>query len=172
MTETAQETTVDTTEETTTPDAENAPDEIGAGSVVPGQGNDTGDSQNGTQTDKRTAGLVEARDRYKAERDSSREALSVAEARIAQLQTRELERIASKSLSNPADLLTLSGKSLADFVGEDGELDADLITETANEVLGSRPGLRPRVPAYDPTRFPGGVPGRGAPVGWEVLGKF
>ena len=61
--------------------------------------------------------------------------------RVETLQTRELERIASKSLSNPADLLTLSGKAMADFLDESGELDAELITGTARERRGSRPGL-------------------------------
>lgn len=87
--------------------------------------------------------------RYRTERNEARAQRDALVQRIEQLQTRELERIASKSLSNPADLLTLSGKTLADFVGDDGELDAELIAETVNDVLGSRPGLRPPTPAHD-----------------------
>ena len=86
------------------------------------------------------------------------------------MQTRELERIASKSLSNPTDLLTLSGKSLQDFIGG-GELDAELVTEAANELLGTRPGLKPLDPAVDPTQGSGyGNPGKGAPT-WGALLK-
>ena len=107
--------------------------------------------------------------RYRVERNEAREGLSAALARIEQLQTRELERIASKSLSNPADLLTLSGKSLVDFLDEDGELDAELITETANEILGSRPGLRPTQRLTDPTQGLGNDnPGKGKPA-WADL---
>jgi hypothetical protein len=85
--------------------------------------------------------------------------------RIKSLQTRELERIAAKSLSNPADLLTLSGKSLKDFIGDDGEL----VTETANELLGSRPGLRPVQAATDPTQGRHGGTGKPAPTWSELL---
>jgi hypothetical protein len=101
------------------------------------------------------------RNEARAERDALAE-------RVKQLQTREMERIASQSLSVPADLLTLSGKSLKDFLGEDGELDVELITDTVNDLLGSRPGLRPNVPATDPTQGTGGQQ-RKAPVGWEGL---
>ena len=101
-------------------------------------------------TDDAPKGNREAK--YRTERNEAREERDAALARIETLQTRELERIASKSLSNPADLLTLSGKSLADFLDEDGELDGELITETANEILGSRPGLRPTQRVVDPTQ--------------------
>lgn len=108
--------------------------------------------------------MREARDRYRGERDSARDELAAAQARIEALQTRELERIASKSLSNPADLLTLSGKTLADFLDEDGELDHEQITEAANEILCSRPGLRPNQRPVDLTQGLGNDrPARGKP---------
>ena len=87
--------------------------------------------------------------RYRVERNQARNERDALARRVELLQTRELERLASKALSNPADLLTLSGKTLEDFIGDDGELDADLIDEAANEVLGTRPGLRRGVPAVD-----------------------
>lgn len=113
-------------------------------------GDERTDLPEGDGSGKAPKGNREAR--YRTERNQARDALLEAQARIETLQTRELERIASKSLSNPADLLTLSGKSLADFLGEGGELDAELITETANEILGSRPGLRHNQRAVDPTQ--------------------
>jgi hypothetical protein len=106
--------------------------------------------------------------RYRTERNEARAERDALAARVEQLQARELERIASKSLSNPADLLRLSGKSLEDFIGEDGELDAELVTEAANELLGSRPGLRPNAAAVDPTQGHGNNAGKGAPS-WGAL---
>jgi hypothetical protein len=73
-------------------------------------------------------------------------------ARIETLQTREVERLASKGLSNPADLLTLSGKSVRDFLDESGEVDAELVQDAVDDILGTRPGLRPRQRAVDPTQ--------------------
>jgi hypothetical protein len=108
------------------------------------EGNDTGEVENGSDGQK---GNREAR--YRVERNQYREERDALAQRVEQLQTRELERIASKSLSNPADLLTLSGKSLRDFIGQDGELDAELVAAVANDLLGTRPGLRPRQPAFD-----------------------
>jgi hypothetical protein len=106
--------------------------------------------------------------RYRVERNDAREALATAQAQVEAYQTRELERVASKHLSNPADIFALSGKSLSDFLTEDGELDAELITDVANDLLGSRPGLRPTPRATDPTQGSGGIPGK-RPVSWEAL---
>lgn len=133
------------------------------GQTVPGQGIGTPDPQNGSDSPK---GNREAR--YRVERNEARAERDALAQRIEQLQTRELERIASKSISNPADLLTLSGKSLTDFIGDDGELDNELITDAADELLGTRPGLRPNQRAVDPSQGLGGQQGRG-PVGWEAL---
>jgi hypothetical protein len=122
-----------------------AGDQINAdGQTVPGQGTGAPEPQNGPEGQK---GNREAR--YRVERNEAREALSAAQARIDQLLTREAERVASSHLAEPADLFTLTGKSVKDFVGEDGELDVELITETANEILSSRPGLRPNQRAVD-----------------------
>lgn len=97
--------------------------------------------------------------RYRTERNEARAERDTLAQRVAALQTRELERIAGKTLSNPADLLTLTGKTVAEFVGEDGELDAELVAETAGDLLVSRPGLRVTAPAVDPTIGVGGRTG-------------
>ena len=102
------------------------------------EGNDTGEAPRANR---------EAR--YRVERNEARDERDALAQRVEQLQNRELERIASRALSNPADLLTLSGKTLADFLDEDGELDVELITDTANDLLGTRPGLRPLPRAVD-----------------------
>lgn len=153
----SESTTVDTTADPadTVDIAEGAPEAEGATEAP--KGNREAASQSETD-DAPASRNREAR--YRVERNEARAERDALAQRIEQLQTRELERIASKSLSNPADLLTLSGKSLADFLGEDGELDNDLVLDTANDLLGSRPGLRPNAPAVDPSQ---GLGSRSAP---------
>lgn len=109
----------------------------------------TGEQQNGSQADK---GLREARDRYRGERDSARDELAAAQARIEAMQTREVERLAGAHLAQPGDLLTLSGKTLADFLDDNGDVGAELVSEAAADVLAARPGLRPNARAVDPSQ--------------------
>lgn len=87
--------------------------------------------------------------RYRTERNDAREALATATARIDGMQARDVERIAGKLLSAPGDLLTLSGKTVADFRDENGDIDPELVEDAATEVLAARPGLRPNVGATD-----------------------
>ncbi|WP_157742816.1 hypothetical protein [Mycobacterium intracellulare] len=98
--------------------------------------------------------------RYRVERNQAREALVAAQARIDGLLSREVERIASKNLSHPADIFTLSGKTVADVLDENGDVNPDLVEQLASEILGSRPGLRPNARAVDHTQ---GWGSRGAP---------
>lgn len=100
------------------------------------------------------AGLVEARDRYRTERDSAREELTAAAARIEQLQRAEIERLADK-LAEPADLFTLGGVTVADLRDADGNVDPELVSKAVAGVLDTRPGLR-RTRAVDPTQGQGG----------------
>jgi hypothetical protein len=112
----------------------------GGTSGSPGQEN----GSESPRTDNRQAGLAEARDRYRSERDQAREAVTAAEARIATLQLRELHRLAGEHLAEPGDLLTLGGGSLADYLDDDGNVDPERVSEAAADVLAARPGLRPR----------------------------
>lgn len=130
MTETAQETTVDTTEETTTPDAENAPDEIGTGPETP-------------------KGNREAR--YRVERNQAREALVAAQARIDGLLTAEVHRLADE-LAQPSDLFEVGQVTLADLLDEAGNIDSEAVAESVAALIAARPGLakHPRQPVYDP----------------------
>lgn len=135
------------TDDTTTPipGAESHAD----GPTPPSEGGGAGSIPDEPQKGNREA-------RYRVERNEARGERDALSQRVELLQTRELERIAGEHLSNPADLLALSGKTLADFLGEDGELDAELVAEAASEVVGSRPGLRPNAPAFDPSQGLGG----------------
>ncbi|MGZ4542528.1 MAG: hypothetical protein ACXVXI_05265 [Mycobacteriaceae bacterium] len=100
--------------------------------------------------------------------EAERDALSQ---RLSAMQTRELERIAGETLSNPSDLLALAGKSLADFLDESGELDSELVAEAATELLSTRPGLRKQTPGYDPTQGYGGRANPKSEPSWGALLK-
>lgn len=88
--------------------------------------------------------------KYRVERNEAREALSAAQTRIADLQTKELHRLAGQHLAAPEDI-ELSGKTLADYLTPEGWVDHDAVADAAADVIESRPGLakNPRVPAVD-----------------------
>ncbi len=101
--------------------------------------------------------------RYRLERNEAR-------ARVEQLLTREAERLASKHLSNPADLFSIGGAELSSLLDDQGDVDPEKVEAVAVELLGSRPGLRAYRPATDPTQGQGG--GGGKPkADWSVLLK-
>lgn len=133
------------------------PVEAPEGSVEPREGT-PGDGDT-------TKGGKEAR--YRVERNEARVALASATARIEAFQTREIERLAGEHLSAPGDLLTLSGRALADFVDENGDIDAEAVEEAAREVLDSRPGLRKPAQAIDRSQGRGGTE-RSMPS-WDAL---
>ncbi|MFA5707388.1 hypothetical protein [Mycolicibacterium sp.] len=90
------------------------------------------------------------------------------QARLEQVQLAEVQRLASEVISNPEDLLTLTGKELADFLTESGGgVDPEKVTEAVNDLLSTRPGLRKQSPAFDPSQGLGGKP-KPQPT-WEAL---
>lgn len=99
--------------------------------------------------------------RYRLERNEARE-------RITRLQNREVERLASKHLSNPADLLTLGGVGLADLLDDSGDVDPEKVNTLATEVLGTRPGLRAVEAAVDRSQGHGNADARREPS-WANL---
>jgi hypothetical protein len=125
------------------------------------------ESQNGSQGPR--AGLVEARDRYRAERDTAREELAAAHARIERLQRAEIERLAADDLSHPSDLFSLSGNDLADYLTESGDVDAEKVAADVAEILAERPGLRKAAPAFDPSQGRGGTSRKAAEPTWGAL---
>lgn len=122
----------------------------------------------GVSTDSGTPGTPEAdtgaqrpnrEARYRTERNTAREELAAANARIAQMQRAEVERIASEHLAQGADLLTMSGNELAAYLDDEtGAVDAERIREDARLLLEERPGLGKHAPAFDPTQGTGGPP--------------
>ncbi|WP_326544658.1 hypothetical protein QGN31_23345 [Mycobacterium sp. 2-64] len=129
-------------------DAAEAPE---AEAVTPGDGDSEG--YTGSKLHQEAA-------KYRTQRNEFRDALAEAQARIDSLLSREVERIASKNLSNPADIFTLSGKTVADVLDDNGDVNPELVEQLATEILGSRPGLRPNARAVDHTQ---GLGSRGVP---------
>lgn len=108
-------------------------------------------------------GLVEVRDRYRGERDSAREALTAAEARIVKLQRAEIERLAEGALSHPADVFTLSGNDVADYLNDGGEVDPEKVAADVAAILAERPGMGKIPPAIDPSQGHGSPLPKGTP---------
>ena len=105
--------------------------------------------------------------RYRVERNEARVERDALAERIAQLHQREVQRLASTDMSNPADIFTLSDKSMPDFV-VDGELDPSLVQQAVDEILGTRPGLRVLQRPVDPSQGAGGAPPNPEPT-WAGL---
>lgn len=100
-------------------------------------------------------GLVEARDRYRAERDAAREELAAASALVERLRRAEIERVAGESLAMPDDVW-LSGNSAADYVAEDGSIDIERVRQDVTILMTERPGLRRPSAAVDRSQGLGG----------------
>ncbi|VEG58145.1 Uncharacterised protein [Mycolicibacterium aurum] len=128
----------------------------------------TPDAENGSQADSQNAGLVEARDRYRTERDTAREELQAAQTRIDRMHRAEVERLASDGLSHPADLFSLSGNDVADYLGDDGMVDPDKVAADVVAILAERPGLKRNVPAFDQSQGRGGGKPKARP-GWGSI---
>jgi hypothetical protein len=74
------------------------------------------------------------------------------------MQRAEIERLASEHLAMASDLFSLSGNDVADYLTEDGDVDAEKVAADVAAVLAERPGLqKPKFTAgYDPTQGYGG----------------
>lgn len=130
-------------------------------------------AQSGTSgTPDSSQGLIEARDRYRSQRDTAREELATAAAHIERMNRREIERLASEHLAQGSDLLSMSGNELTAYLNEEtGEVDADRIRTDALILLEERPGLGKHAPAFDPTQGTGGnAPGKPS-ISWSELLK-
>ncbi|WP_245843272.1 hypothetical protein [Mycolicibacterium vulneris] len=81
-----------------------------------------------------------------------------------------MERFAA-DLAQPSDLLEIGGNSLADFIGQDGEVDAELVAEAVAALVEARPGLakNPRQRAVDPSQGLGSNPGKPSPTWGDLL---
>ncbi|MGV0906977.1 hypothetical protein [Mycobacterium novum] len=142
-----------------------------AGSVPPAgdqtstpEGNDTGEPDNGSQRPKREA-------RYRVERNEARAERDALAQRVEQFQRAEVERLAAETMSQPADLFSLSGNALADYLTEDGDVDPDKVAADVAALLAERPGLRKQSPPLDPSQGSGGQPVAKREPTWGALLK-
>ncbi|BBZ27869.1 hypothetical protein MMAD_21640 [Mycolicibacterium madagascariense] len=98
--------------------------------------------------------------RYRTERNAARDELAAATARIERMQRAEVERFAAEAgLSMGADLF-INGNGVADYLTDQGDVDAERVAADVAAVLAERPGLRRNAPAIDPSM---GLGGQGTP---------
>lgn len=96
--------------------------------------------------------------RYRVERNEARGERDALAQQVERMQRAEVERLAAGGLSHPADLFSLSGNDVADYLTEDGDVDAEKVAADLAAILAERPGLRKQMPGYDPTQGYGGRP--------------
>jgi hypothetical protein len=140
------------TETNTIPEAESP---VGEQTDLP-EGNDPGEGQKGNR---------EAR--YRVERNQAREERDTLAARLEQLQTAELHRLAGEFLSAPEDI-SLSGRALTDYLTPEGWVDRAAVEQAARAVVETRPGLAKNAAAVDPTQGRHGGTGKPEPT-WAAL---
>lgn len=90
--------------------------------------------------------------RYRVQLRETEAALETTRGQLAALQSAEVHRLAGERLEVPEDLLTLSGKAVADFLADDGTVNAEAVQAAVADVLAARPGLRRPDPAIDPSQ--------------------
>ncbi|BBX04313.1 hypothetical protein BST36_17350 [Mycolicibacterium moriokaense] len=106
--------------------------------------------------------------RYRRERNEARAERDALAERLSVLQRAEVERLASAGLSQPSDLFTLSGNELADYLTEDGLVDAEKVRADVEAIIAERPGLSAHQRPVDHTQgYPGG--GGKAKPSWAGL---
>jgi hypothetical protein len=101
--------------------------------------------------------------------------LAVVEARLEQMRIAEVHRIAATKLADPADLF-LGSITIDRLLGEDGEVDPQLVDEAAETLLQQKPHWRSRPrPVGAPAsavNSEGRIPSGTTPPTWaELLGK-
>jgi hypothetical protein len=108
--------------------------------------------------------------RYRVERNEARQERDALSARLTELQTHELHRLAGEHLAAPEDI-GLSGKALADYLTSEGWLDHDAVADAAADVIESRPGLarNPKVRATDLSQGSGNGSGGSQPQWADLL---
>lgn len=140
-------------DQTTQTGAESAADGLSAesGMEVPDERENGSESHSGSKLHREAAAYRVKLREAEAERDALAE-------RLQRMQRAEIERLAADGLSHPADLFSLSGNELADYLTEDGDVDAEKVAADVAAILAERPGLRKQTPGYDPSQGRGGRP--------------
>lgn len=93
--------------------------------------------------------------RYRVAAKEARAEADALRATVQAMQSAEVTRLASARLADPTDLAVLGGVEVADVLGEDGTVDADLVEQAVAALLEARPYLE----REEPTTFDSGVRG-------------
>ncbi|PQE02565.1 hypothetical protein CYL16_03315 [Mycobacterium sp. EPG1] len=111
---------------------------------------------------------MEARDRYRTERDAAREELAAVQARVNALIRSDVERVAGESLAMPGDFWLLSGNDVDAYLDDQGNVDYERVREDARLLLEERPLLGKRSLAVDHSQGRGNGIGNREPT-WSAL---
>lgn len=123
---------------------------------------ETPTAETATQQQSQDAPKGNKEARYRVERNEARAERDALAQRVERMQRAEVERLASDGLSHPADLFSLSGNELADYLTDAGDVDAEKVAADVAAILAERPGLKKGfVRGFDPTQGTGGRPPKG-----------
>ncbi|SDY72876.1 hypothetical protein SAMN05660209_03594 [Geodermatophilus africanus] len=89
----------------------------------------------------RTSPTTRREARYRRERNEARAQLKALEQRMENLVTREVARIASDTLEDGFDLIVFMPGDYNDMVDKNGAVDAEKVTEYAQQLVQWKPGL-------------------------------
>ncbi len=79
--------------------------------------------------------------RYRRERNEARAQVKALEQRVKNLVAREVARIASETLEDGFDLIVFMPGDYSDMVDKNGAVDAEKVTEYAQQLVQWKPGL-------------------------------
>jgi hypothetical protein len=102
------------------------------------EGTDDAEAESEDRDDERP-GRREAR--YRRERNEARQHVKALEQRVENLVAREVARIASDTLEDGFDLIVFMPGDYSDMVDKNGAVDAEKVTEYAQELVKWKPGL-------------------------------
>lgn len=157
-------------------DTAGTPAEINADAAAPDTGVDVpAEGADLPETGSADRRLSDEAARWRVTARQAETKLVVAEARLEQMRVAEVQRLAANKLADPADLF-LGGITIDRLLGEDGEVDPQLVDEAAEAVLEQKPHWRSRPrPVGAPAsavnsdgKITGGTP---TPTWADLLGK-
>lgn len=155
--------TITETTETPIPGSESTPGPTNNHSEIEDTGDGTNEAQNGSERP------MPREQRYRLELRAAEKQRDELAKQVRELQLRDAERLASRGLSEPADLFTLGKVELEDLLDDSGFVDGEKVQSVVSDILGSRPGLRTADRAVDRSQALG-EPGK-ADLSWSDLLK-
>ena len=127
----------------TGPDSPTEPPEADAEVDAPGDDVD-GDTDGGSSETAHDGKLASEAAKWRREYRAAETKLTVAQARVAEMQKAEIHRLAATKLADPTDLWLAPGVDLGGLLGDDGLVDPERVEEAAEAILESKPHWRSR----------------------------